>query len=99
MIARNTALTYKGKPVDAKQIGRELGVLYVLEGSVRRTANRVRVNVQLTDVTATGRFAAVLAADVAGYPRLWASMRALTKRLKRLQFKGRLVWCRDPTDR
>ncbi len=49
MIARTTAFTYKGKPVDAKQIGRELGVRYVLEGSVRRTGDQVRVNVQLID--------------------------------------------------
>jgi adenylate cyclase len=49
VIARNTAFTYKGRPVDARQIGRELGVRYVLEGSVRRTANQVRVNVQLVD--------------------------------------------------
>jgi len=49
VIARNTAFTYKGKSVDAKQIGRELGVRYVLEGSVRRTGDRVRVNVQLID--------------------------------------------------
>ena len=49
MIARNTAFTYKGKPVDVKQIGRELGVRYVLEGSVRRTGDQVQVNVQLID--------------------------------------------------
>ena len=49
VIARNTAFTYKGKPVDVKQIGRELGVRYVLEGSVRRSGHRVRVNVQLVD--------------------------------------------------
>jgi adenylate cyclase len=49
VIARNTAFTYKGKPVDARQIAREIGVRYVLEGSVRRTANQVRVNVQLID--------------------------------------------------
>jgi adenylate cyclase len=49
VIARNTAFTYKGKPVDVKEIGRELGVRYVLEGSVRRTSERVRVNVQLID--------------------------------------------------
>jgi adenylate cyclase len=53
VIARNTAFTYKSKPVDAKQIGRELGVRYVLEGSVRRTGDRVRVNVQLIE-TETG---------------------------------------------
>jgi TolB-like protein len=49
VIARNTAFTYKGKPVDAKQIGRELGVHYILEGSVRRIGDEVRVNVQLID--------------------------------------------------
>ena len=49
VIARNTAVTYKGKPVEAKQIGRELGVKYVLEGSVQPTATRIRVNAQLVD--------------------------------------------------
>jgi adenylate cyclase len=43
VIARNTAFTYKGKPTDVKPIGRELGVRYVLEGSVRRTGDQVRV--------------------------------------------------------
>ena len=49
VIARNTAFTYKGKPNDVKQIGRELNVRYVLEGSVQRGGNRMRVNVQLID--------------------------------------------------
>jgi adenylate cyclase len=49
VISRNTAFIYRNKPVDTKQIGRELGVRYVLEGSVRRAGNRVRVNVQLID--------------------------------------------------
>src|SRR5438309_4125705 len=49
VIARNTAFTYKGKSVDVKEIGRELGVRYVLEGSVRRTGEQVRVNVQLIE--------------------------------------------------
>jgi adenylate cyclase len=49
VIARNTAFTYKGKPIDAKQLGQELGVRYILEGSVRRTGNRVRINVQLIE--------------------------------------------------
>jgi len=49
VIARNTAFTYKGKPVDVKRVGQDLGVRYVLEGSVRRTGDRVRVNVQLID--------------------------------------------------
>jgi TolB-like protein len=49
VIARNTAFTYKGKPVDAKAIGKDLGVRYVLEGSVLPSANQVRVNAQLID--------------------------------------------------
>jgi adenylate cyclase len=49
VIARNTAFTYKGKNIDAKEIGKDLGVRYVLEGSVQRDQNRVRVNVQLID--------------------------------------------------
>jgi TolB-like protein/class 3 adenylate cyclase len=50
VIARNTAYTFKGKAVDVKKIGRELNVRYVLEGSVQRGGNRLRVNVQLIDV-------------------------------------------------
>jgi TolB-like protein/Tfp pilus assembly protein PilF len=49
VISRNTAFTYRNKPVDTKEIGRELGVRYVLEGSVRRSGNKVRVNAQLID--------------------------------------------------
>ena len=49
VIARNSAFTYKGKAVDVKQVGRELGVRYVLEGSVRRASDRVRVTAQLID--------------------------------------------------
>ncbi len=49
VIARNTAFTFKGKNLDAKAIGKELGVRYVLEGSVQRDQNRVRVNAQLID--------------------------------------------------
>jgi adenylate cyclase len=49
VISRNTAFTYQGKTVDVKQIGRELGVRYVLEGSVRRVSDQVRLNVQLID--------------------------------------------------
>jgi adenylate cyclase len=49
IIARNTAFTYKGKPVDAKAIGKDLGVRYVLEGSVQPSGNQVRVNAQLID--------------------------------------------------
>jgi TolB-like protein len=53
VIARNSSFTYKGRPVDVKQVGRELGVRYVLEGSVRKSANRVRITGQLID-TSTG---------------------------------------------
>ena len=49
VIGRNTAFTYKGKARDLKQVGRELNVRYVLEGSVQRGGNRMRVNVQLID--------------------------------------------------
>jgi len=49
VISRNSAFTYKDKPVNAKQIGRELNVRYVLEGSIRRSGNRVRANAQLID--------------------------------------------------
>jgi adenylate cyclase len=49
VIARNSSFTYKGRMVDVKQVGRELGVRYALEGSVRKAANRVRVTAQLID--------------------------------------------------
>jgi TolB-like protein/class 3 adenylate cyclase len=53
VIARNSSFTYKGRAVDIKQIGRELGVRYVLEGSVRKVGNRIRITGQLLD-TASG---------------------------------------------
>jgi adenylate cyclase len=49
VIARNSCFTYKGRAVDVKQVGRELGVRYVLEGSLRRAANRIRVTAQLIE--------------------------------------------------
>ena len=49
VIARNSSFTYKGKAVDARQVGRELGVRYLLEGSVQRAAERVRINAQLIE--------------------------------------------------
>ena len=49
VIARNSSFTYKAKPVDVTQVGRDLGVRYVLEGSVRKAGNRVRVTGQLID--------------------------------------------------
>jgi len=51
VIARNSSFTYKGKSVDVKQVGRELGVRYVLEGSVRKASNRLRIAGQLVDAT------------------------------------------------
>lgn len=51
VIARNSSFAYRGHAIDVKQVGRELGVRYVLEGSVRRSANRVRITGQLVDAT------------------------------------------------
>jgi TolB-like protein len=51
VIARNSAFTYKGRAVDVRQVGRELGVRYVLEGSVRKAGNRIRISGQLVDTT------------------------------------------------
>ncbi len=51
VIARNSSFTYKGRAVDAKQVGRDLGVRYILEGSLRQAANRVRITGQLVDAT------------------------------------------------
>src|SRR6202030_1043446 len=53
VVAHNSSFTYKGRPVDVRQVGRELGVRYVLEGSVRKSASRVRIIGQLID-TSTG---------------------------------------------
>jgi len=54
VIAGSTAFTYKGKAIDAKQLGRELGVRYVLEGSLRRAGTQIRVNAQLVDAATGG---------------------------------------------
>ena len=54
VIARNSAFTYRGRAVDVRQIGRELGIRYVLEGSVRRAGNRLRVTTQLIDAASGG---------------------------------------------
>ncbi len=54
VIARNSSFAYKGQAVDVKQVGRELGVRYVLEGSMRKAANRVRITGQLLDATTGG---------------------------------------------
>ena len=54
VIARTSTFTYKGKPVKVKQVSEELGVRYVMEGSVQRSADRIRINTQLIDAL-TGR--------------------------------------------
>ena len=54
VIARNSSFVYKGKPVDVKQVSRELGVRYVVEGSVRKTSDRVRIAAQLIDASTGG---------------------------------------------
>ena len=54
VIARNSSFTYKGRAIDVKQVGRDLGVRYVLEGSVRKSANRVRITGQIIDASAGG---------------------------------------------
>ena len=51
VIARNSTFTYKGKAVDVKRAARELGVRYVLEGSIRKGGNRVRITAQLVDAS------------------------------------------------
>ena len=51
VIARNSSFTYKGRPVDIRQTGRDLGVRYVLNGSVRRSGQRLRIGAQLSDAT------------------------------------------------
>ena len=54
VIARNSSFTYKGRAVDVKQVGRELAVRYVLEGSLRKSGNRIRITGQLVEAE-TGR--------------------------------------------
>src|SRR5262249_42015519 len=54
VIARNSSFSYKGKSVDVRQIAREMGVRYILEGSARRSSERVRINAQLIDAVGGG---------------------------------------------
>jgi TolB-like protein len=56
VLAHNSSFAYKGQHVDVKRVGRELGVRYVLEGSVRKSANRVRITTQLIDASTGGAF-------------------------------------------
>ena len=79
VISRNTAFTYKGKQVDTKKVGRELGVRYVLEGSVRRSGNNIRVNAQLIDAqTDTHLWAEQVDGDVSD---LFALQKEITGRI------------------
>jgi class 3 adenylate cyclase len=67
VIARNSTFTYKGKPVKIKQVSEDLGVRYVLEGSVQKSGDRVRITAQLI---VKRKLMTILSADVKGYSRL-----------------------------
>jgi adenylate cyclase len=97
VIARNTAFTYKGKPADAKRIGRELGVRYVLEGSVQRSHNQVRVNAQLVDAeTGAHLWAERFDRDIGD---LFALQNEITARIAgSLQSQLAIAESRRPTD-
>src|SRR5258708_25158202 len=98
MISRNTAFTYKGKPVDAKQLGRELGVRYVLEGSVQRSGNQVRINTQLVDAETGAHLWAERFDRDAG--DLFALQNEITARIARaLQSQLAIAESRRPTAR
>jgi tetratricopeptide (TPR) repeat protein len=97
VIARNTAFTYKGKPVDAKRIGRELGVRYVLEGSVQRSSKQVRINAQLVDAeTGAHLWAERFDRDIED---LFALQNEITARIANtLQLQLAIAEARRPTD-
>jgi adenylate cyclase len=96
VIARNTAFTYKGKAVDAKQLGRELGVRYVLEGSVQRSRNQVRINAQLVDAETGSQIWAERFDRDAG--DLFALQNEITARIARaLQSQLAIAEARRPT--
>jgi len=97
VIARNTAFTYKGKPIDAKRIGHELGVRYVLEGSVQRSGKEVRINTQLVDAeTGTHLWAERFDRDMGD---LFALQNEITARIARaLQSQLAIAEARRPTD-
>src|SRR4029077_5888144 len=98
VIARNTAFTYKGKPVDAKQLGRELGVRYVLEGSIQRSGNQVRINTQLVDAETGAHLWAERFDRDAG--DLFALQNEITARIARaLQSQLAIAESRRPTAR
>jgi TolB-like protein len=89
VIARNSTFTYKGRPVDVKEVGRELGIRYVLEGSVRKAGRQVRITGQLIDaLTGThlwaGRYDGSLEECSTSRTRsLSASPESLSRRCKR----------------
>jgi len=98
VIARNTAFTYKGKPVDAKRIGRELDVRYVLEGSIQRSGNQVRINAQLVDAETGAHLWAERFDRDAG--DLFALQNEITARIARaLQSQLAIAESRRPTAR
>lgn len=68
VIARNSSFSYKGKPVEIREVAEELGVRYVLEGSVRRSDDQVRVNAQLIDTTSGGHLWAATATSLISSP-------------------------------
>ena len=79
VISRNTAFTYRNKPIDTKQIGRELGVRYVLEGEVQRSGSQVRVTAQLIDAETDAHLWAERFAGDAG--DLFALQEEITSRI------------------
>jgi TolB-like protein/class 3 adenylate cyclase/Tfp pilus assembly protein PilF len=97
VISRNSAFTYRNKPVETRQIGRELGVRYVLEGSVQRSGNQVRVNAQLIDAeTGAHLWAERFDRDIGD---LFALQNEITARIARaLQVQLPLAEARRPTD-
>jgi adenylate cyclase len=97
VISRNTAFTYKGKPVDARRIGRELGVRYVLEGSVQRSEKQIRVNAQLVDAeTGAHLWAERFDRDIGD---LFALQNEITARIARsLQSQLAIAEAHHPTD-
>ena len=87
VIARNTAFTFKSKAVDVKEIGKELGVRYVLEGSVQRDQNRVRVNAQLIDAeSGADLWADLFEEDVADLFKLEDPVAARWRRRRAMNF-------------
>ena len=97
VISRNTAFTYKDKPVDVKQIGRELGVRYVLEGSVQRSGKQIRINTQLVDAeTGAHLWAERFDRDIGD---LFALQNEITARIANtLQSQLAIAESRRPTD-